>query len=280
MRDLEEIESELRADPSELRERIVLDVGSFTVALLSVTGSGPAEKLQFAGTGTLVTDKVSHYILTAKHVWDEILDKAVKGAKPVGVGITLRPDREHKFFIPREAIVPIGPAAPPQWNEWGPDLVFLRVPPAFLGRINAVKVFYPIDGFSKIKTEQEVHARELHLLMGTPKEKGQYTETFADLQIIGMPQNIISQSHEKDGWDYLDLEMDLSLPNIPQSFGGVSGGGLWKVLVYRRPGSSKTSWMATLEGVAFHQSDPENDHRIVRCHGMNSIRKAFPSPAR
>jgi len=24
-------------------------------------------------------------------------------------------------------------------------------------------------------------------------------------------------------WDYLDLEMELSLPNIPQSFGGVSG---------------------------------------------------------
>jgi len=78
MRDLEEIESELRADPSELRERIVLDVGSFTVALLSVTGSGPAEKLQFAGTGTLVTDKVSHYILTAKHVWTRFSTKQSK----------------------------------------------------------------------------------------------------------------------------------------------------------------------------------------------------------
>lgn len=277
MGDLEEIEAELRAEPSELRGRIVRDVGSFTVALLAVTGSGPGEKLQFAGTGTLVTDKVSHYILTAKHVWDEILDKAVKGVKPVGVGITLRPDIEHKLFIPREAIVPIGPAAPLEWNEWGPDLVFLRVPPEFLGRINAFKVFYPIDGWSQVKMKQEVPGIEIHLLMGTPEEKGQYTETFADLQIVGMSQNV-SARREKDGWDYLDLDMDLSLPDVPQSFGGVSGGGLWEVLVFRRPGGSKTTWIATLEGVAFHQSDPENNHRVIRCHGLNSIRKEFPKP--
>jgi len=45
--------------------------------------------------------------------------------------------------------------------------------------------------------------------MGTPKEKGQYTETFADLHIIGMLQNV-SQRHEKDGWDYLDLDMEMA----------------------------------------------------------------------
>jgi len=38
----------------------------------------PAEKLQFAGTGTLVTDKVSHYILTAKHVWTRFSTKQSK----------------------------------------------------------------------------------------------------------------------------------------------------------------------------------------------------------
>jgi len=270
MTDIHEIESELRADPSELRERIVRDVGSFTVALLAVTGSGPAERLQFAGTGTLVTDKVSHFILTAKHVWDEILSKAV------GVGITLKPDTEHKFFIPREAIVISGPAAPPTWNEWGPDLVFLRVPPEFLGTINAVKVFYGINGPAKVKIQQEIGAVELHLLMGTPKEKGQFTDTFADLQITGMLQNIFRKL-EKEGWDYVDLDMDLSLAYVPRNFGGVSGGGLWEILVYRLPGSSKTAWLGTLEGVAFYQFPPENNHSIVRCHGLNSIRMEFPN---
>jgi len=268
MTELNEIEAELRAEPSELREKIVRDVGSFTVALFAIHNSAGGARLQLGGTGTLVTDTKAHYILTARHVWDEVL----RGG--ANVGITLKEDIDHSFLIQTQVIVHSGPTPPQVWDEWGPDVVFLRIPPELLGTINVYKVFYGLN--DRKKAQLGVDCIELHMLMGTPKEQGLLTNTHADLQITGMLQNI-SERCTRGEFDYLDLDMDLSLQDVPQDFGGVSGGGLWQVLVYKPKAGSKTDWMATLEGTAFYQSAPANGHRLVRCHGLQGILKNLPA---
>jgi hypothetical protein len=40
--------------------------------------------------------------------------------------------------------------------------------------------------------------------------------------------------HTRGEFDYLDYEIDLSLP-VPRNIGGVSGGGVWQVYVYWIP---------------------------------------------
>lgn len=39
----------------------------------------------------------------------------------------------------------------------------------------------------------------------------------------------VQEAHEHDGYDYFDLAANLSLPGVPKSLAGVSGGGLWQI---------------------------------------------------
>jgi hypothetical protein len=71
--------------------------------------------------------------------------------------------------------------------------------------------------------------------------------------------------------DFLDFTADTSLPNVPKSFGGVSGGGLWKVLAFESPSTGKIDSTATLERVAFFQTIIDDSHSILRCHGPETI---------
>lgn len=259
---LQLIEATVRGS-AELRQRMVCDIGTFTIALFAVYDSKEGDVLELAGTGTLVAVAGSHFILTAAHVWKKKLKSAAK------MGITLPAEINHRYLIDIQCIVPVGPEAPPIWNEWGPDIILLQVPAEYVGEIKARRDFYEaaVDGNMSVT----VDCLETHVLMGTPEASGKFTRTHADVEINGiLPLNVKSYI-EREGFDYSDLEIDISTAGAPESFGGVSGGGLWKILVYQSQESGKIEWRRSLEGVAFYQSDAKDGNRIVRCHGPKSI---------
>jgi hypothetical protein len=265
VRDLTEIETVLRGDSPELREKIVRAVGSFTVALFAVFASRDGDRLELAGTGTLVAVAGSHYILTAMHVWDKVLKNAAK------VGISLKEDIDHKSLMDVDAILSFGPPKPQTWGEWGPDLVFLRVPLEHVGAIKAHRVFYNLMIERKAKLSME--CLEAKMLMGTPESSGKFSKVHASVQITGMFMQVDPPFQSRGGFDYLDLTVDISIPGVPKNFGGVSGGGLWKLLIYRATHGIDS--VEILEGVAFHQSDICNSSRTIRCHGPQSIRSGM-----
>ena len=59
---------------------------------------------------------------------------------------------------------------------------------------------------------------------------------------------------------------------IPDSFGGVSGGGLWKFELYKVDGRFEVRNNMFL-GVAFYQTGLNDNIRHIRCYGWNSIYK-------
>jgi hypothetical protein len=257
-----EVEATLRGS-EELQLRIVRDLGSFTVSLFALSSSEDGDHLQLAGTGTLLTAGGSHYILTAAHVWHEVLKSADK------VGITLEENIDHTFFMEVKAIVPSGPPVPSAWGEWGPDMILLRLPSEYLGSINARRVFYSqtVDGKDAVNGEHI----EVWVLLGTPHALGNFTQTHADIEIRGFFVKTDAAVKIQGDFDYLDVEVDTSLPDVPQDFGGVSGGGLWKVLIFCSCATGKVDWVRSLQGVAFYQFPVENERKIIRCHGPNSV---------
>src|SRR6266404_4575360 len=138
MTGIDEVVQALKDSASGLQEKIVRDIGLFTVGLLRVSPSRDGERLDLAGTGTLVSFGIDRYILTACHVWEELLATA----NPTRIGVTLKENIDHASLIDRDAIVTIGPPKPAVWNEWGPDLIFLRVPPEHVGAIEVHRVFF------------------------------------------------------------------------------------------------------------------------------------------
>ena len=126
------------------------------------------------------------------------------------------------------------------------------------------------------QTTLDVDYVEARVLMGTPEASAEFTQTHADhLQINGLFLDVHPPRETRGDFDYLDFDVDVSFPGLPEHFGGVSGGGLWKLLIYCSTSTGEIRWLWVPEGVAFHQSALANRHRIIRCHGQQSILAAL-----
>lgn len=250
----------------DLRERIARSLGSSTVALFAVSNSRGQDILKLVGTGTLVVVHDSYGILTAAHVWEEGLKSAVK------LGITLTDNINHKCLMDVSTVVAtIVRDSTSEWNEWGPDIAFLRIPFEFVGGIKAFQVFENLKAPPKPLGE----CVECWVAMGTPKELGSFTQTHAEVQISG--DFVHPRSQSRGEHDYCDFEIDTQREGVPKSFGGFSGGGLWKVLVYYSPTAGKVDWRQRLKGVIFWQFPLVEGRRTIRCHGHSSIQSLVES---
>jgi hypothetical protein len=95
---------------------------------------------------------------------------------------------------------------------------------------------------------------------------------------VGVSADEVRSRYTSRGeYDYFDVGVDTSDPGMPKTFGGVSGGGLWKVRAYCSCSAGRIDWVRSLEGVAFYELDADNDRRIIRCHGLKSVLAAMPS---
>lgn len=265
MRSREEIKKILEDSQSGYQEQLVRSLGTMTVALYAIYGSSEEEYLRLSGTGTLVTIANSHYILTAAHVWKQHLESSDR------VGITLKENIDHRFPIDTTALLPFGPPLPPKESEWGPDLVFLRIPDDRLGGIKAFKTFYSLD---KERTKIKSDGVEGRVLMGAPVEFEKRTPKHSELTINGLFVEFGEPPYFHGDFDYMDLKESANYPGIPKYFGGVSGGGLWLVQIFEAADTEKIDWSHILEGVAFYQLEIGEPVTIIRCHGLESIRRA------
>jgi len=80
-----------------------------------------------------------------------------------------------------------------------------------------------------------------------------------------------SCTDSRDDYDYLTLTARTTLPGVPSSFAGVSGGGLWQITL--RMKGTEIVWKGErrFRGVAFWQTPLPEDRIAIRCHGPRSI---------
>jgi len=78
---------------------------------------------------------------------------------------------------------------------------------------------------------------------------------------------------EQDGWDYIQSKCFYCDENdLPQSFRGTSGGGIWSLEVLKNRASGKLSvGKSALVGVSFYETKLEKNIRYVRGHFIKSI---------
>jgi hypothetical protein len=108
----------------------ILDaITPYSVALLASKhkdGSHP----YVAGSGTLVTTGAQTFILTARHVWTEVLAKAVT------IGFPYRDLEGKVFLISRDVFTPMLP--PVVGIPYDPDFCFIKVPTELVPRMEAL----------------------------------------------------------------------------------------------------------------------------------------------
>jgi hypothetical protein len=259
-------------EPSMLGDKIGREINDYTVAFIALKNG----ELRPAGSGILVSFRDSYYVLTAAHVWHGRQNKEDGLRRADRILIPLKEKQSTRFSITRDQIVPFGPEIPPEWNEWGPDIIMLRLPSERIGSIQATgRSFYNLSK----KKEMKVNCVETVFLMGAPAERGIFTEAGAFPEIQAMlltkatgPYLTLRSSHAlRQDFDYIDVGIDNTLPDVAKRFGGVSGGGLWKVYIYKSSDGNLDSF-EVLVGVVYWEEPFDDDGALmVRCHGPQTI---------
>lgn len=238
----------------EIREKL----WTYTVSVFAVEDRRP----RYVGTATCVAAGGASHLLTAAHVW-----QAVRGES---LALSLESERllvevPKKIIEPRLLADGVG-------SEWGPDLALLRLPDLYARDIGGMKAFYNLDRRRPDSLQGPPrHDVGLWAVIGAPGEQSTFDAHEAVLRTKVFASGVVVPSDRGD-WDYLDLSFDhAGRPHLPESYGGLSGSGLWQMPVNKSASTGQVSWDGTarLEGVAFYQTAK---HRgFIRCHGRKSI---------
>ena len=254
--------------PQSLLEDITDHLNNYSVSFY-VFSNELTPRFSPIGSGTLVEVEGTHHILTAAHVWHQ-----TKDAQQICLALT---DYLLAFTMPRDSI-----CAKELWNsgnaEWGPDLALLKLALPFVSRIAAHKSFVNLaQQRATLAAHPPAKENGLWAVTGLVGEfsKVQPHPEARTIEVNAQERAFFSgvpQTHQGDGYDYLDLSAKLELPGVPSSFGGGSGGGLWEVDLSTTK-SGKISWDGRphFRGVAFWQSADSDGRRVIRCHGPRSI---------
>ena len=142
----------------------------------------------------------------------------------------------------------------------------LELPAISVGRINAHKVFLDL-----------VQQRQAFLTDPWELDRGIWAVTGMsgeESEIEGRAFfSGVRDKFKRGEWDDIDSSADLALAGVPQTFGGISGGGLWQVPLARSKKTNQLTWPGRkrFQGVAYWQTFPEDNHRLIRCHGPEGI---------
>lgn len=153
-----------------------------------------------------------------------------------------------------------------------PDLGILVIPEWKAREIESLgeKAFYNLEkvpGTDRLPVEVSLSAP--CTISGGPDEVVLRDKHSKEMRVLEqhIGAKIVRLWEDNKGYDYIDVEVDSAgSDQVPSSFEGVSGGGLWQLV--QEPDQEST---AVLIGVPFLQSEPVGTKRIITCHGVCSV---------
>jgi hypothetical protein len=244
-------------------------IASFLVGFAKLSIGCNAEWVSSLGSGTLVTISGRHGILTAAHVLD-----ALPSAGELGlVQFQKTPERYQRLTVQMEHTDSVKFSG----GNGRPDIGFLKLPPKTIEALNTNGVFYNLDKRRENvlignEPSQNIAVAAIGVVAELTKEIGtdnckerltRFGGLFADGELHGLP--------EDEGFDYVKLiPLNRTEFPMPENFGGMSGGGLWKIYIEMVEGKPKAIDKRLIGIPFFQEHEGENPLSII-CHGQLSI---------
>jgi hypothetical protein len=244
---------------AQLRDHVILPC---TVGFFKPCPGG----FQSVGAGTFVRIGGIHGVLTCAHVIDELVDET-------RIDLVLCPVRSAERFIPLNvkehcAYLKFGPSN----DENGPDLGFLKLPIPFFESINHLVSAKNLEiGKKDAFAEAEPSENYITVVVGMIGEWTPPTQQALPF----MARGLVSVGSIEDRMRFADHDLfrfrpipDENFPT-PNSYGGTSGGGLWRIYRESADGSQHANRLLAnrLVGVAFYETEGGQ----IICHGQASI---------
>jgi hypothetical protein len=233
------------------------------------------------GSGTLIRFGDRRGILTAYHVVHDVTPKFdFRPGSEDCLGLIIEShERAHRFVIPLGVgVTKVIDIAKPIVEDLGPDLAFIEIKPSqHLNQLDACRDFFNLGVNREKGLQLDLREKDLVVISGFYHE-GHTTEVNEDgfSQVKGFKGcaafTSIENRREHANYDLCDVAVDYSLNDeIPQSFGGYSGGGLWYVHVKEEETGEIGHGLPLFAGVVFYQEQISETRKILRCHLTNSI---------
>lgn len=254
-------------------ETILADISErlswYTIGIVKESSTTKKSDISLLGSGTLIEFNNVFAILTAQH-----LTKELNNVEQFGI---ILDKNEHRFFLNRQHVSFIEFSSS-QKSAKGPDLALIKLHGNIVEIFKAKKSFYSLSLFKDCGVLNHLCYQEglwnlSGFIEGLTKQSDSiyaFDSTKAFCLLNG--PTIINEYYEEDNFDYcravVNYEENI---NIPQSFGGMSGGGLWKIILKITKDSVPKIDKAILCGVPFYETGMENNQRKIICHAHKSI---------
>ena len=238
------------------------------------------------GSGTLVRIGDVHGILTAEHVvrHPDRPDLRLDNTSHDGPRLLL-PPAEFPGGIAIESFALRVFTAKRTSGSNVPDLAFVALPPSpLLNELKLRRSFYPLAQSpigNMADALDEIGYVAFCGFPGVLQEKHQPSHGYSSVIKAQGFAFLTGPDHyyKSKGWDYYELGFTpKEIPEI-ETFGGVSGGGVWRIPIFRK-GSDKSGQeqmgRPVLAGVAFWEVwNPKEARFFVKTHGPRSIYSKF-----
>lgn len=254
----------VESDAYDISNNILADVSNFAVGLVVKEGDAGSRVL---GSGTLVSIEGRRGILTCGHV-----AAAYERLTELGLILFSRKGRHRRVLNLTETQAIIVQSSD-DWTETDLDLAFTLLPPDVASSIDAQAVFLNIDkNREKIERAEPAEGMHVDVMLGLVAE---YSEKpFVEGTEITSPMRAVLHtghvSKQENGLLTFDA-MGYNLELLPASFGGMSGGALWRVYFTEQNGRADIVLRA-LCGVAFWQIEESTQ---LACQGWDRIDQAL-----
>jgi hypothetical protein len=245
----------------DLADAVLERVVQFTVGFARA-GDTPSAK----GSGVLIKHSELHGILTCAHV-----DTYLRTLKqPVGLVRFNRGSAQQFGMLDMGDVFSYAAGEEP-WDKGDDDISFIRLPPNLVGNIAKDSVFIDADrNFTKPEPEDRSSLIPAFSVFGlveeftgaTTRQDGMATTMLKGVLTSGIPRDI--------GALNITLEcFTENFPDLPRSFGGTSGGGLWRVYVSKLEDGSFEAVHHRLMGLASRE-ELSSPPRII-CQGLGRV---------
>jgi hypothetical protein len=242
-------------------EAMIADVRNFTIGF-GRAGEKPAVK----GTGVLVEYKGVHGILTAAHV-----DAYIRELKrPIGV-VRLNQGLAQQASVLDVDEVYTYAAGQDPWPTGSDDIAFIHIPPHLVGNIERRCSFLNGEkNLAKDEPEPSTALIQTHAVFGMVEDFTGATTRQGGVATTAMKGVLTPGTLTTLDGATATLECFAeNIPDLPSSFGGTSGGGLWRIYVRKGDDGKYTAVHRRLIGIASREEDGKPP-RII-CQGVGRV---------
>jgi hypothetical protein len=249
----------------------VLDkVKHFTIGFARA-GEEPAAK----GSGVLIKDVKMHGILTCAHV-----DSYLRSLKrPIGLVRLNRGLAQQSGMLDMDEVFTYAAGQEP-WTAGTEDIALIHLPPHLVGDIAKHCTFLDAEkNFTKPEPEDRSSLIPAYSVFGlveeftgaTTREAGRATTALKGVLTSGVLRDFSALNATLECFEE-------NRPDLPESFGGTSGGGLWRVYARKRGDGSLEAVHHRLIGIA--SREVRGSPHCITCQGIGRVEAMLESVRR